>query len=242
MADLLVIVPSRGRPGSVARVVEAWTRTGAYDDGAELVFLVDADDPQHSAYWEQELPESATTLVRFVTVDRWKPMVHKLNEAALLAATGQPPWFAVGFAGDDHLPRSVGWAGRYLAELRRLGTGIVYGNDLIQSSALPTQWAMTADIVRTLGRMVPADVEHLYCDNAIADLGRGAGCLAYLDDVVVQHCHPVAGRADWDDQYRRVNSADQYAKDGAAYRAWRDGQLLADVAAVRALREVTADA
>lgn len=245
MADLLVIVPSRGRPQSLERVAAAWYATGAFADGAGLVFAVDDDDPTYPGYRAalDRLAEDAPPGAKWINLldaGAWRPMVAKLNATAVdIAGQG---YFALGFAGDDHLPRSVGWAGRYLAELRRLGTGIVYGNDLIQSSALPTQWAMTADIVRELGRMVPADVEHLYCDNAIADLGRGAGCLAYLDDVVVQHCHPIAGRADWDDQYRRVNSPGQYERDGAAYRAWRDGQMPADVAAVRALREVTADA
>ncbi|WP_037684635.1 hypothetical protein, partial [Streptomyces griseus] len=106
--------------------------------------------------------------------------------------------------------RTVGWAGRYVDELRQLGTGIVYGDDGYQGERLPTQWAMTADVVGALGRMVPAPVEHLYCDNSVLDLGRAAGCIRYLPDVLVEHMHPVAGKAADDDQYRRVNSSAQY--------------------------------
>ena len=236
MADLLVIVPSRGRPESVPRMVRAWLDTGAYEH-ARLVYAIDADDPQHGAYFTQALPTLGHALVEFVTVNPWRPMVHKLNEAALFAATDEPGYFALGFAGDDHLPRSAGWAARYLEALRELGTGIVYGDDGLQGARLPTQWAMTADIVRALGRMVPAPVEHLYCDNAVQDLGLAAGCLRYLPDVLIEHMHPLAGKAELDAGYRRVNARAQYARDRAAYGVWRSGQRATDAATVRALRE-----
>lgn len=242
MADLLVIVPSRGRPAAVRRTVQAWLDTGAYAD-ADLVYLIDFDDPEYEAYFSAELPDvpnpAGGPLVRFAVMDSWRPMVHKLNEAANVAA-GFGEVFSLGFAGDDHVPRSPGWARRYLEALRELGTGIVYGNDLLQGKRLPTQWAMTADIVRALGRMVPAPVEHLYCDNAILALGREAECIRYLRDVVVEHVHPIARRAAWDDQYRRVNRPEQYERDGAAYREWvAGGGLTRDAATVRALREVS---
>ncbi|KXK63359.1 hypothetical protein AWW66_03330 [Micromonospora rosaria] len=229
MADLLVIVPSRGRPQSVARLVDAWESTGAYER-ARLAFAVDGDDPCHGAYEGQASDQSL-----MLTITRWLPMVHKLDR---IAAGLARDYFAVGFAGDDHVPRTPGWAGRYVDELRQLGTGIVYGDDGHQGERLPTQWAMTADIVQALGRMVPAPVEHLYCDNSVLDLGRSAGCIRYLPDVVVEHMHPVAGKAESDDQYRRVNGRDQFGRDGRAYRRWRRSGLRVDAATIRKLREV----
>lgn len=235
MSDLLVIVPSRGRPESVARVAQAWADTGA-NDSAQLVFLIDRDDPRYAEYWilAERLYDTVAQF-QINTIDRWRPMVHKLNDAALTAARGH---FALAFAGDDHVPRTPGWAARYLEALRELGTGIVYGDDGIQGERLPTQWAMTADIVRALGRMVPAPVEHLYCDNAIRDLGQAAECLRYLPDVLVEHMHPVAGKAAMDAGYARVNRREQYRADQLRYEGWRAGQLAADADKVRALRAV----
>lgn len=238
MADLLVIVPSRGRPQSVARMVEAWRATGALDV-AHLVWAVDADDPEIDGYRQAVPAEAGSAPVSRYEVPEWMPMVRKLDLVATDAAETYP---MLGFAGDDHRPRTHGWATRYISELRALGTGIVYGNDRIQGERLPTQWAMTANIVRALGRMVPADVEHLYSDNSVLDLGRGADCIRYLPDVVIEHCHPVAGRGVWDRGYERVNSRRQYARDHAAYQRWRAERMVADVAAVRAIREVTVSA
>lgn len=237
MADLLTIVPSRGRPEAIHRVIQAWNATGAWAD-AELRFVVDVDDPAYARYaaefGQADLPDpDQRGPVHLIGADKWRPLVPKLN---LAAAAWVPEFFAVGFAGDDHLPRTPGWAGAYLAALRELGTGIVYGDDGLQGARLPTQWAMTSDIVRALGAMVPAPVEHLYCDNAVADLGATAGCLRYLPEVLVEHMHPLAGKAPSDAGYRRVNAPDQYARDGAAYQAWRRDRLAADAAAVHRLR------
>jgi hypothetical protein len=227
----MVIVPTRGRPDNLSRVIAAWDRTDAWRH-AQLVVARDADDPSAPAY---------AAMVRFrslveIVFPTWLPMVHKLDRVAVLVANGGE-WspFAVGFAGDDHLPRTEGWARRYVEALRELGSGIVYGDDLLQRAQLPTQWAMTADIVRRLGRMVPAPVEHLYCDDAILALGRAAGCIRYLPDVVVEHMHPVAGKAPADWSYGRSNSRRQYERDGAAYRQWRDNQLAGDVAKLKAV-------
>ncbi|WFE45309.1 hypothetical protein [Verrucosispora sp. WMMD1129] len=235
MSDLLVIVPSRGRPESVARMAKAWRETGAHEH-AQLVFAIDADDPRRDDYYVTDLPLGGVDeVVFFHELPAWKPMVHKLNECAM-AAIGVHHWSAVAFMGDDHLPRTHGWAKRYLDELRRLRTGIVYGDDGYQGGGLPTQWAMTSDIVQALDRMVPAPVEHLYCDNSILALGQAARCIKYLPDVLIEHMHPVAGKAEQDDQYRRVNSREQYGRDRSAYHRWRRDGLRDDARRIRELR------
>lgn len=223
-------------------MVEAWASTGAWGH-ADLMFVVDADDPAareyRAAFNTVQLPSpQGRGPARLVVAGQWRPMVPKLNLAAL--STWADRYFAVGFMGDDHVPRTPGWATRYVEALRELGTGIVYGNDLIQAQRLPTQWAMTMDIVLALGRMVPAPVDHLFCDNAVYDLGKAAGCLRYLPDVVIEHRHPMVGRAPWDDGYRAVNDPARFAADKAVYEQWRAVRLDSDADAVRALMKATA--
>lgn len=226
-ARMLIIVPTRSRPENVAKVVRAWEDTDAFEH-ADLLFAFDRDDPKFGAY-NIELSSHINTHgseIHFAWHSYWQPLVPKLNAVAeRYSLDTASSYFAIGFAGDDHLPRTPGWAARYLEKLIELGTGVVSCPDGYRTDRLPTQWAMTADIVRTLGRMVPAPVDHLYCDNAVQDLAEAAGCYAYLDDVLIEHMHPVAGKADSDAQYRQTNSAGQFAKDRANYRAWRDNPL-----------------
>jgi hypothetical protein len=96
---------------------------------------------------------------------------------------------------------------------------------------------MTADIVRELGAMVPADVEHLYCDNVVRDIGIQAGCLRYLPEVLIEHMHPVVGKAESDEQYARVNSRQQNRGDRQAYRTWRAASLFGQAWRIKNLRE-----
>lgn len=237
MPELVVIVPTRSRPEAVSRVVDAWEATGAGDEGAELLFVVDTDDPQCAEYRRQLAGRPAW--VGAVYEPMWRPLVPKLNRAAISLALGRCAPM-LGFAGDDHLPRTPGWVGRYLGELYRLGTGVVYCDDGYQHENIPTQWAMTADIVRGLGRMVPGGVDHLYCDNIVRDLAKTAGCLSYLPDVLIEHMHPVAGKAPSDEQYDRVNGAEQYRRDRAAYRWWKSRDLADDAGQIIAIREQAA--
>jgi len=232
MPELLVLVPTRGRPENIRKVIGAWDFTNAWDV-ANLWLIVDQDDPEIQGYRDLEDPDACP--MRLAEVATWRPMVHKLNEvAAEVAAEGS--YWALAFAGDDHLPQTINWAKTYLDKLHEMGSGMVYGDDGYQGAKLSTEWAVTADVIRALGRMVPAPVEHMYCDNSMMDLFGTAGALRHLPEVRIEHMHPYAGKADTDDQYQRVNHRDQFRKDRLAYEGWKRKGMAADVAAVRALR------
>lgn len=231
---LLTIVPTRSRPQNLAPVVTAWHTTAAFTDGAALLFVVDGDDPELAQYHREFADAYVPGANMGMNVAaRWAPLVPKLNRAARQYAAGT---FALGFAGDDHLPRTAGWAKRYVEELSDLGTGIVHGNDGTRGELLPTEWAMTSDIVTALDRMVPADVEHLFCDDAIKRLGLEADCLRYLPDVLIEHMHPLFGKALSDEQYVRVNRPSQYNQDGATYGVWMARELAGQAQVIRQLK------
>lgn len=226
MADLVVLVPSRGRPDAARALAWAFRTTCTAD--TLLTFVVDEDDPTRADY---ELVGTEQRCAVLFTPSH--TMVEALNLAAGHVAALDV--FAVGFMGDDHMPRTRGWDSLYLEELRALGTGIVYGDDLLQGEALPTQCAMTADIVRALGYMAPPDLHHMYVDNFWRDLGAAAGCIRYLPDVVVEHMHPVVGKAPVDDGYLRVNDRAVYDADQRAYERYRAERFAEDVQKIRTL-------
>lgn len=212
-SELLVIVPSRGRPENIARLLQAWKDTGAE---ADLEVAVDSDDPSLDEYLSLDVT---------VTVGMRKGMVGTLNDRARVAATHAR---YLGFMGDDHRVRTLGWDKTVCAELAAMGTGFVYGNDLFQQAALPTAVFLTSDIVRALGYMVPPDLAHMYADNAWRDWGNAIGRLHYLPEVIVEHVHPQAGKADMDAGYEHVWPLMQ--RDAYAYAAYKaDGRFQADV-------------
>jgi hypothetical protein len=153
----------------------------------------------------------------------------------VLAAEFSP---VVAFMGDDHVPRSPAWADAILTFMAATHPQIVYGRDGFQDRKLPTWWAMSSDIIKALGRMVPAPVQHLYCDNAVLTLGEAANMITFLPHILIEHMHPVAGKSEWDPGYERVNRRQQYDRDAAAYRMWVEDGLKRDATLLRELRGV----
>lgn len=142
----------------------------------------------------------------------------------------------VGFMGDDHRVRTRGWDQALTDAAGPLG--IAYGDDLLQGVELPTAVVMGADIVRTLGQMVPPTLQHLFVDDYWKALGLGCGRLRYVPEVVIEHMHPSAGKAEMDASYEITNHPDRYESDGAAWKAYRDGGALhADLDALSALEQ-----
>lgn len=237
MADavMVVIVPSRGRPANAARLIEAWKATTRGE--TLLAIVTDADDPEAYAYDELQLGEHGHGFIgRFIlgAVDGQRLRLGGiLNRIGYGYATES---FArvIGFMGDDCVPRTEGWDLAVTDALTELGSGIVYGNDLLQGEKLPTAAFMTSDIIRTLGWMCPPTLEHLYIDNAWLELGRSMGRLRYLPEVVLEHMHPDAGKAVQDGTYREANAPERDRRDRAAFEAWRSVQLPRDLELLRA--------
>jgi Methionine biosynthesis protein MetW. len=223
--DLVVVVPTRERPASARDLAEAFRQTCTASTA--LLFAVDDNDPELGEY--RALAGGNV----FVIDSPSRNMGEALRAGVAMALGGSLEPFAVGFMGDDHRPRTKGWDAAYLDALRDLGTGIVYGNDLLQGERLPTQCAMTADIVRILGFMAPEKLVHLYFDDFWLRLGTAANCLRYLSDVVVEHVHPFAGKAPMDAGYERVNAQGMYDRDRASFEEYLCTRFGHDVDRVR---------
>lgn len=233
--DLLVIVPTRGRPQAVMALVRAWHETGAT---ADLLFAVDNDDPELDAYKREAAKFMKGGQVRFVFGKRMR-LCGTLNQQAVKAAK---KYRYLAFMGDDHRPRPafMPWDAR-IRECLSGGPGIVYGNDLLQGEKMATAVAMTSDIVDTLGYMAPDVLVHLCLDLVWLDWGRGIQRITYLDDMVIEHLHPANGKAVMDAGYEEVNSDAMVTADSTAYYDYRDnGGLEGDLAKLRKLVEEAA--
>jgi hypothetical protein len=216
--ELVMVCPSRGRPGNIVELTEAWTQTGAQ---AHLMVVVDDDDPELDAYLYLDVDLHIICEPR-----RLGPILNSVMPP--IAQHGG----AVGFLGDDHRPRTPGWDKALVDAL----PGVAYGNDLFQGRNLPTAVAMSAGIVQALGYFVPPGLMHLYFDDFWLTLGRELGSLTYLEDVIIEHMHPVAGKASWDEGYVRANSMEQFNTDSAAYQRFMTTQWPGDLALVRTSR------
>jgi hypothetical protein len=205
--EILVLVPSRGRPQAAKDFLGAWDETTS--EFADLMFVCDDDDPVLQEY-RDVVPRHNLTVGPRV---RLGPTLNR--EAARWCEAYE----VLGFMGDDHRPRTMSWDASVLHTLREPRTHVTYGNDMFRGEDLPTSVFMTGHLVQTLGYFCPPHQEHLYLDDFWNVLGRAVG-VSYLPHVVIEHMHPAAGKGSWDERYAEVNHPSVYEKDRVAFEVY----------------------
>ena len=202
MSRMAIIVPSRGRPDNIKALIQSMRKTITTD---ELWVVCDSDDPELPGY-------QALGIENLLIFDRTqKGMARPLNLAVRYILKNHTiEHFA--FLGDDHRPRTIYWDQDFRNVLDQ-GIGIVYGNDLLQGENLPTAVGMHGTIVRELNGMVPEGLLHLYLDNFWKQIGQDVGSLTYLPETIIEHMHPLAGKAEVDQGYIDVNAPEVYDAD-----------------------------
>lgn len=201
-----------------------------------MLVVIDHDDPTASQYTSEQ------ALYRWLQV--WPDesgMVAALNHA-VRDLLKHPSLFGVltpdviGFIGDDHRFRTEGWD-EVIAKTLEKSPGFVYGHDgFWQDGGIPTQIFISREIVEALGYFALPTCKHLYVDNAWKELGEATHCIRWLPEIMIEHMHPAAQKAEWDEGYKRVNSEEMYSRDRMAFEAWRNGvEFQRDVAKVKAV-------
>ena len=239
--QLSVLVPSRGRPGSIQRLWDAIGQTAERPEWIRLMVRLDDDDPMADNYplrtmdriWYSKGP-------RVRLAGSWNELARVAREHG---ATHLALW------GDDNIPLTQGWDRVLIERLRRDGPGWAYGCDGIWDNhrwrehpehlILPTATVMSVELYEALGWVSPPGLTHLCIDVAWRDLGVEAGCLFFEPSVMIRHLHRMMGAPD-DQTYRDANDdPEQFRSDNVASEAWRlSADFQRDVETVRRLRAV----
>jgi len=218
MSQMAIIVPSRGRPDNIKALIESMRKTITSD---QLWVVCDSDDQELAGY-------QALGIENLLIFDRiQKGMARPLNLAVrYILKNHRIEHFA--FLGDDHRPRTIYWDQDFRKVLDQ-GIGVVYGNDLFQSENLPTAVGMHGTVVRELDGMVPEGLLHLYLDNFWKQIGIDIGALTYLPETIIEHMHPLAGKAQVDQGYIDVNAPEVYSADKIVFDAYMDSDEYRDL-------------
>lgn len=216
--DLTVYVPTKGRPDNAKRLQDQFYKTIRLT--SRMVFINSDNDSKLDQY---------TGLGDQILVSPEKPgFVDPLN-LGYLADRKKVFSFALGFMGDDHMPRTDGWDELFIHNLLELKAGFVYGNDGFQGSRIPTQVAMTWEIPLTLGFMTLPQLKHLYADNFWLDFGKALNKIKYVPDAVIEHMHPAAGKAPHDEGYEFSGAFSLDWEDKLTYQKYLQEDLEGDV-------------
>jgi hypothetical protein len=224
--DLAILVPSRGRPSSVARLVKACADTCGLD--YQLCWAFDDDDPAAG----DSFTATGVHDLSYIWYGKRRGLAAWTN-IMWHALEGEFALFAS--IGDDHEPITRGWDTQMAKVLEDRGGGFAYCDNGHPDPNWPEMCVISAPILSALGWMAEPAMLHYCIDVVWRDLGEAADCLYYLPDVVLEHHHwafggPRAGARD--DTY--WEAAERGREDVHAHAKWETERKAGDVAKVNA--------
>lgn len=223
MTDMALIVPSRGRPWNVVRLVDQLKKLRSEVD---LYIGVDADDPAINEYIIQFEDDDDNPNVHLIKNQIRRKFGPTLNRIAKGIAD---KYKYIAWMGDDHFPITPGWDFIYREELDKLGkVGMVYGDDRIMGKTIATQMAFTSNVVKALGYAVPNGFTHLFIDNYFMRLFDSIDKMKYLPNVIVEHLHYISHKSEEDKTYKEANSQENWNNDQRRFNEYVSNELEVD--------------
>lgn len=208
------ILPTRSRPSSCLRFIDAWHKTQA---STTVYVRLDNDDPELNELINLPWPGTFT-----IAVGPRLGISRAMNE--LFEKFPNEPWY--GFLADDLLPQTPNWD-LLLAE-QAGSLNISYPNDQGSNITLPTHPVVGGDLVRAIGWFGFPHTHHYFVDTVWQFLGEKLDNIYRLDHVLVEHLHHSFEKSTKDQIYQEASEKSR--ADKQAYRAWckSEGKLLVE--------------
>jgi Glycosyl transferase family 2 len=185
--SLSLIVPTRGRPDQLHRMLASVAATVRQPERIEIVLVVDDDDPFDPI---NSLPELN---IKSVVGPPGRTM-GALNHAGYEASRGE----YVMLLNDDVVIRTRGWDRTTLKCFRRFPDPIalIHVNDTLMRDYLCTFPILSRAYCELIGGICPTEYERYRIDDHIEDVFNilaflGVRRAVYLPDVVFEHCNTV---------------------------------------------------
>jgi len=211
-----VLVPTHRRPQLAKRMLDSILEMTS--ESVEVFFYVDEDDPTIEEYRELLGEEGVYHFHpdALVASHSWiSGSSKKVGEIwNVLAKESSGSWIMMG--NDDLVFRTPGWDVKIEEALKGhfpKNLGVAYVND--GGPKADTQCAfpiVSREWYTLLGYFTPERFHFLWNDTWIRDVASMAGCLHYIPDVLVEHCHFSFGKAERDVTYMKHRTGEAIAK------------------------------
>lgn len=206
--QILVICPSRGRPQQCKAMVDSFLKNS---NCSTIKILLDNDDEFLNEYFDVLKDVSFSINTRNTTTnlinDHWRYTADCYK------------YFSV--TNDDFIYQTKDWDKKLIKRIKESGKfGIAYGNDLLAGMAIPTTSVISREIVESLGYLQMPLLTHLFGDNVWNYIGRACDCIYYVPEVIIEHRHVFARKAQADETHNFTNSEEMYRKDEQAFIKW----------------------
>jgi glycosyltransferase involved in cell wall biosynthesis len=196
MARISLLLPTRGRPHLIRRLFDSVVAYTDRLEDLEIILYVDDDDETG-----QEISDDRISLLKIFGP---RLSMGAYNTICLGQASGD----YIMLMNDDVIVRTSAWD-RKVAELGRTisdGIFLAYPNDLHIGKRMCTFPILTKKACELFLRPYPEEYKTYFIDWHIFDTFKrlraiGHARIFYLEDVVFEHCHYMAGKAELDATY-----------------------------------------
>jgi hypothetical protein len=217
--DLMVMVPTRGRPEQLRRLLDSFAETATC---ADIAVITDPDDDSYDGF---DFGDAARAVLEPRAF-----LAGKLNKTAEAFAD---IYRTLMWVADDHVFITPGWDKIMLDCLAEMGgSGWVYPDDKRRSD-VPEIWMCSSDVVQALGWFANPALSHFYLDNSIGELGKRSGLIRWCPQAVIEHRHYSVTRDVERDEVYRTTEEMFGTSDLAAFQQWRSDQMGNEVAVLR---------
>lgn len=199
-ATISLLLPTRARPAWAERFFKSVAEHTTHLDQVEVILYVDEDDTGSHHLSSDEIHVERIIGPRM--------SMGAYNSACLEKARGE----IVILVNDDMVIRTPGWDEKIRALDASFPDGIylAYGNDLFKGGRLCTFPILSRRACEVLGDPYPAAYRGAFIDYHLFDVFQrlrrlGYDRIRYLEDVVFEHLHFRAGKAEKDAIYTQRN-------------------------------------
>jgi glycosyltransferase involved in cell wall biosynthesis len=193
-----VVLPSRGRPKRLKKLLESILETTNNLTTVEVIILLDSDDEFN--YTQRQFGELNC---KFFIGDPGRSM-GALNRECLSKATGQVNFFT----NDDVIFRTKDWDSLLVEHIYKIPDAIylMYPNDLFKRKNLCTFPIMDREFLLENPDILPDCYQGSFIDLHIMDIFkafRSGSRVTYLENLVCEHQHYRTGLALFDETYQK---------------------------------------
>jgi GT2 family glycosyltransferase len=200
-----LLAPTRGRPQALQDMADSAhaTATGPI----EVFAYVDDDDP----HLDQYVATSGVSVVvgpRIVLSDCWNVLARKAQGDFLHMSA------------DDIRFRTPGWDQIIRETFEQFPDRIacVYGRDGIHDEKLATHGFISRRWFETVGYFTWHEFPCDFADTWLHDVAQMVGRLIYQPEVLIEHLHPIANKAEWDQTHNERRARGKSSRVEALYR------------------------
>ncbi len=205
MPKISLLLPTRGRPHLIRRLFDSLAMCTDRLENLEVIVYLDDDDKNG-----QEISDDRFSLIKIIGP---RLSMGAYNTICLGRASGD----MIMLMNDDVVVRTSAWD-RTVAELGRTVPDdifLAYPNDLHIGKRMCTFPILTKKTCELLLRPYPEEYKTYFIDWHVFDIFKrlraiGQARIFYLEDVVFEHCHYMAGKGELDATYK---SKDYYQDD-----------------------------